>query len=226
MVDFFERPARVVACPSVQGSILIEIESQIREAHERQFEAGAVVFEEGAVADSVFVVQSGVVELSRQGASGRSVVARLAAGELFGESSVIVGECRAVRAVAVAPTRVIELDAATFESMCVDCPEIAIRVIRMLAARRVDSRLVSSTRGADAFLRPMVRVLVERAEAVEGGMRIRTTLRQLACETGLSMPEAHRALHRLFESRALRLVENDLMTPSLESLTGCLESRP
>ncbi|MEE3330590.1 MAG: Crp/Fnr family transcriptional regulator [Myxococcota bacterium] len=202
-----------------------ERDSQIQEIHERQFEAGAVVFDEGAVADSVFVIQSGEVELSRQGAIGWTAVARLGAGELFGEISVIVGECRKLRAVAIAPTRVIELDAATFESMCVDRPEVAIRVIRMLAARLIDSERGLSTLGADDLLRPVVRVLVDAAEAAEGGMRIRTTLRQLSRDTGLSMLEAHRALHRLFESKALRLVENDLMTPSLESLTGCLKSR-
>ena len=216
---------RFIACPSVQGSTLSEIESQIHEAHECQFEAGDLIFDEGTVADSVFVIQSGEVELSRQDGTGWTGVARLGAGELFGEVSVIVGGCRKLRAVAVAPTRVVELDAPTFESMCVDRPEVAIRVIRMLAARLVDSERGPSRLGVDDLLRPVVRVLVDGAEAVEGGMRIRTTLRQLSRDTGLSMLEAQRALHRLFESKALRLVENELMTPSLESLTGCLESR-
>ena len=197
---------------------------QVQETHERQYEAGDTVFEEGAEGDAVFVIQSGEVELSRLGASGRNAVARLAAGDFFGEMSVIVGQRRTARAVAVVATRLIELDAATFEAMCVDRPEVAIRVIRLLAARLIDSEQRLSRLGIDDLLQPMVKALVARAENVEGGLRIRTTLRQLAQDTGLSMLEAHRALQQLFDKKALRLVENELMTPSLASLTGCLQS--
>lgn len=197
---------------------------QVQETYERQYEAGDTVFEEGTAGDAVFVIQSGEVELSRLGASGRNAVARLAAGDFFGEMSVIVGERRTARAVAVVSTRLIQLDAATFEAMCVDRPEVAIRVIRLLTARLIDSERRLSKLGIDDLLRPMVRVLVDSAESVEGGLRIKTTLRQLAHDTGLSMLEAHRALHQLFDNKALRLVENELMAPSLDSLTGCLQS--
>lgn len=197
---------------------------QVQETHERQYEAGDTVFEEGDEGDAVFVIQSGEVELSRLGTSGRNAVARLSAGDFFGEMSVIVGERRTARAVAVVPTRLIELDAATFEAMCVDRPEVAIRVIRLLTMRLMDSEKRLSKLGGDDLLRPMVRVLVDRAENVEGSFRIRRTLRQLAQDTGLSMLEAHHALHQLFDKKALRLVENQLVTPSLDSLTGCLKS--
>ena len=150
-------------------------------------------------------------------------MARLGPGEFFGEMSVIVGERRTARAVAVVPTRLIQLDAATFEAMCIDRPEVAIRVIHILTARLIDAERRLSKLGVDDLLRPLVRVLVDAAGPCEDGMRIRTSLRRLAGDTGLSMLEAHRALHQLFDRKALRLVEDVLVTPSLETLTGCLE---
>jgi len=200
-----------------------DTEFRIKQSYERQLEAGDIVFEEGAEGDSVFVIQSGEVELSRLGASGRSTVARLGPGAFFGEMSVIVGERRTARAVAVVPTRLIQLDAATFEALCIDRPEVAMRVIHTLTGRLIDAERRLSKLGVDDLLRPLVRVLVDTAEPCEDGMRVRTSLRRLSDDTGLSMLEAHRALHELFDRKALRLVEDVLVTPSIETLTRCLE---
>jgi CRP-like cAMP-binding protein len=197
---------------------------RIQESYERHLEAGDVVFEEGAEGDSVYVIQSGEIELSRLGSAGRSAVARLAAGDFFGEMSAIVGERRTARAVAVTPSRLLELDSTTFEEMCVDRPEVAIRVIRQLTARLIDAEDRLAKLGIDDLLRPLVRVLVEAATPFEDGVRIETSLRILSAETGLSMLEAHRALHQLFDKKVLRLGEQGLVAPSVDALVGCLQT--
>jgi CRP/FNR family cyclic AMP-dependent transcriptional regulator len=204
----------------VSGS---ETQIQVQQTYERHLAPGDVVFEEGAEGDSVFVIASGEIEITRLGAMGRKTVAHLGPGEFFGEMSAIVGARRTGRAVAVVPTRVLELDAATFEQMCIDRSEIAIRVIRLLTTRLIDAEQRLAKLGIDDVLRPLVRVLVDRATGDASGLRIRTTLRELADETGLSMVETHRALHQLFDRKALRLVGDELVASSVESLAGCLE---
>ena len=70
----------------------------------------------------------------------------------------------------------------------------------------------------------MVRVLVRRAETgQDGSARVRSTLRDLAEESGLSMREAHRALHNLFDRKVLRLADDVLETDDLESVSACLD---
>ena len=197
---------------------------QIRETYARDFQSGDVVFEEGAEGSSVFVIATGEIEVSRLGSMGRKTIARLGAGEFFGEMSVIVGARRTGRAVAVSATRLLELDAETFEQMCIDRPEVAIRVIRLLTSRLIDAEQRLSQLGIDDLMRPLVRVLVDRGTPDEAGLRIQTTLRELSHETGLSMMEAHRALHQLFDRKALRLVGDELVATSVESLTTCLDS--
>lgn len=201
-----------------------DTEIQIQQTYTREFEPGDIVFEEGAEGDSVFVIASGEIEVTRLAASGRKTVACLGAGEFFGEMSAIVGARRTGRAMAVVPTRLLELDAETFEQMCIDRPEVAIRVIRLLTSRLIDAEQRLATLGIDDLLRPLVRVLVDHAISDGEGIRIRTSLRALAEETGLSMLEAHRGLHQLFDSKALRLEGDELVSPSLDTLTGCLEA--
>ena len=78
--------------------------------------------------------------------------------------------------------------------------------------------------GVDDLLRPMVRDLIRKAESnPEGGYRIPSTLQGLADDCGLSMFEAHRALHQLFDSKAIRLVDDCLYAKDLEALSACLE---
>jgi hypothetical protein len=79
--------------------------------------------------------------------------------------------------------------------------------------------------GVDDLLRPVVRSLVRHAEPdPERGYRIPSTLRGIAEECGLSMTEAHRALHQLFDNQAIRLVDDNLYANDLDALSACLEA--
>lgn len=196
----------------------------VRRTYERVFEAGSVIFEEGDPGDVLFVIQSGEVELTRLGLTGRQVVARLGTGDFFGEMSVVVGEPRTARAVGISECRLLELDAATLEGMCVERPEIAIRIIRRLTDRLIDSERRLSALGVDDLLRPVVRTMVRIAEGGAEGFRIPGTLRSLAQESGLSMLEAHRALHQLLDQKLVRLVDDVLMTADVERLSACLDA--
>jgi CRP/FNR family cyclic AMP-dependent transcriptional regulator len=197
---------------------------QVRNTYERTFASGAVIFDEGDPGDVLYVIQSGEVELTRLGLMGRQAVARLGCGEFFGEMSVVVREPRSARAVAVADCRLLELDGATLEAMCVERPEIAIRIIRRLTDRLIDSERRLSALGVDDLLRPVVRTMVRAAEPYEGGFRIPGTLRSLAEESGLSMLEAHRALHQLLDQKLVRIVDDVLATADVDRLSACLDA--
>lgn len=197
---------------------------RVRRAYERGLEPGEVLYDEGEDGDRLYVIVSGQMVFSRAHAGGRKQVAQLEAGDLFGEMSVLLGRPRTQRAEAVSDTRLLEIDVETFEGMCVDRPEIAIRVIQSLAARAIDLEQRLSALGADDLLRPVVRVLLRRAEpATGGGARLETTLRKLAREAGLSMLEAHRALGQLLDRKLVKLVDDVLAIPDLESLPAALD---
>jgi len=197
---------------------------RVRGFYQRSFQAGETVFDEGESGDKLYVIQSGEIELSRTAKGGQRVVARLGAGDFFGELGVVLGKPCINRAVAVCNTRVLELDRETLHAMCLGEPEIAIRMIRVLVSRLIEAERRLAVLGVDDLLRPMVRDLIRKAEPdPDGGYRIPSTLRELADDSGLSMFEAHRALHQLFDSKAIRLVDDCLYAKDLEALSACLE---
>jgi CRP-like cAMP-binding protein len=196
---------------------------RVRNTYERSFAAGEVVYQAGQPGEALFVIQSGHVELTRSGPDGERVIARYGPGEFFGEIAVLLGRPRSTRAVAVAETRVLQLDRPTFEAMCVDRPEIALRVIQRLAQRAIELEQRLTALGVDDLLRPVVRVLLRYAGAGEKNARIETTLRKLASEAGLRLHEAHRALNQLLDQKLVRLVDDALEVRDFEALAGALD---
>ncbi len=203
---------------------------RVRSEYERLLEPGDTIFDQGESGDHLYVIQAGEVELTRDGEAQERVVARLGPGDFFGELALVAGQPRSTRAQAVRPTRVLALDRDTLESMCLAQPEIAIRMIRILVSRLVEAETRLAMLGVDDLLRPMVRAVLRSAEAmgeeVGGGFRVPMTLRGLAEQTGLSMLEAHRALHQLFDRKLIQLTDDELRVADLDALSGVLELAP
>ncbi|MEN8160624.1 MAG: hypothetical protein ABFS41_11190, partial [Myxococcota bacterium] len=61
------------------------------------------------------------------------------------------------------------------------------------------------------------------AERTAEGLRVETTLLQLAKEAGVSPVEAHRALSQLLDQRLVRLVEETLWISDLDALSAALD---
>jgi len=197
---------------------------RVQRIFERALRKGDVLYDEGERGDRLFVIQSGQMDMSRAHAGGRKLVARLGPGEFFGEMGVLLGRLRSQRAEAASEVRLLEIDPVTFEAMCVEKPEIAIRVIQRLAARAIDLEQRLSALGAEDLLRPVVRVFLRNAESRSDGSAVHeTTLRDLARDAGLSMLEAHRALGQLIDRRLLKLVDDVLEAPDLDALSSALD---
>ncbi len=196
---------------------------RVRRSFERVFRPGDVVFDEGDPGAVLYVIQAGEIELTRRSASSPRLVGRLGPGEFFGEMSVVLGGARTVRATAACEVRLLEIDAPVLQEMCLERPEIAIRMIRRLTARVIELEGRLSALGIDDLLRPVVRVLVRRAEEGPEGVRIPTTLRHLASDAGLSLLDTHRALQQLLERKLVRFSEDVLVSPDLDALSACLD---
>jgi hypothetical protein len=59
----------------------------------------------------------------------------------------------------------------------------------------------------------------------ETGLRVESKLSAIAAAAGLSMLEAHRALHQLFDRKLASLDEDVLHIPDCEALNGFLDPR-
>jgi hypothetical protein len=90
----------------------------------REFEPGETVVEEGAAADSLFVVARGsVLVTTRQG--DRDVeLARLGPGDFFGESALLSGRPRTATIRAIEPTDCLELSRPTLDGVIARHPRV------------------------------------------------------------------------------------------------------
>jgi CRP-like cAMP-binding protein len=192
----------------------------VKRAYQRSFEDGEIIFDEGDEGIDLYVIQAGQVRITRGGAAEPRIVANLRAGDFFGEMSVVLGEVRTARAVAFGRTELLELDGETLEAMCIERPEIAIRMIQRLAVRLIAAERRLAALGLDELVGPLVRYLAGRAgEDRETELRITTSLRELASGSEMTLQETHQALHQLMDQKLIRLVGEELIAPDRSALS-------
>jgi CRP/FNR family transcriptional regulator, cyclic AMP receptor protein len=101
----------------------------------REFPAGEVLFREGDVGTEMFVIQSGRVRVTKRVAGGEFVIAILGRGEFLGEMAILNNKPRTATATVVDDATCLVIDAKMLESMIAKNTEIAMRLVKKLAAR-------------------------------------------------------------------------------------------
>ena len=101
----------------------------------RFYPAGTVLFHEGEAGKEMYVVHSGLVELTRRMKERDTVLALVRPGEFFGEMAIVNNRPRSASATVKEDSRILVIDSRTFEAMIRGKAEIAVRMIKALAGR-------------------------------------------------------------------------------------------
>ncbi|MBL4635816.1 MAG: Crp/Fnr family transcriptional regulator [Kofleriaceae bacterium] len=169
------------------------------------FETGTVLFEEGDAGDKMYVVQSGRVSISRMIAGGNQILARLPAGEFFGEMSLLSGRPRSATAIILEPSRLLIIDGGTFESMVRSRSEIAVRLIKTMADRLEKSNrrveLLLLTDNTHRVVTALRHLADSAQEPNEGPVFLNISLDGLAEYTALPVAELSEIVERLALAR-------------------------
>ncbi|MDB9525181.1 cyclic nucleotide-binding domain-containing protein [Oscillatoria sp. CS-180] len=94
-------------------------------------EPGTMICQEGMPGDAMFIIVDGEADIYK----GPQLMAKLGAGEMFGEMSLLTGEERSASVVARTPMRLYELDKVNFDGMLTRSPHLASGLSRILARR-------------------------------------------------------------------------------------------
>lgn len=95
---------------------------------------GTTVVKEGSAGSVFFVILDGQVKVVRKGRT----VARLKAGDFFGEMSLLDGRPRQASVITETPARFLTLSAKEFQAALDRDPALAKRILREMAARLRD----------------------------------------------------------------------------------------
>lgn len=102
----------LVATPFFGGLSDAHLDLLISMLAERRFDAGATVVAEGEPGNSMFVIHSGELVVSKRGESGRIIrMTGFGPGDFFGEMTLIEMQNRSATVVAQTPTLLYELTA-------------------------------------------------------------------------------------------------------------------
>ena len=103
---------------------------------ERSYEQGAVIIEENTAAERFFIICGGKIEISKRFEDGEQFVLGVHSdGEFFGEMAILDEGPRSATARALAPTTVLEISRADFETLLYKSPVLAFSIMKALSSR-------------------------------------------------------------------------------------------
>jgi F420-non-reducing hydrogenase small subunit len=99
------------------------------------YRKGEVIFNQGDPGDTMFIIQSGAVEISRSQNSQKSVLALLEKGDFFGEMALIDRHPRAAAATAISHSRLLPLTRLSLMERIRHDPGVVIHLLKTLCER-------------------------------------------------------------------------------------------
>jgi len=104
------------------------------------YEKGDTLLELGNVLQSLFIVGSGVLSVTRNGIEAAAELVRLGPGDHFGEVGMLTGAPSIARIVALTPVIVYELAKADIAPVLAARPQVSQELCRALAERQARAR--------------------------------------------------------------------------------------
>ncbi|HVM07799.1 MAG TPA: Crp/Fnr family transcriptional regulator [Acidimicrobiales bacterium] len=164
----------------------------------RRYYAGSALFLEGDPPGTVFAVESGRVSIISESGDSQVELSTTAAGHFLGEVSAIDGLPRSASAIAATDVDAIVLPAGRFNQLLESQPQLAMRVMRLLANRlRLSTQERVRHRHGDAITRiaaALVTASEERGTPVGTLTRVPVEARELAAHVDGDHEMTSRAL--------------------------------
>jgi len=195
------------------------------------FDTGELIFSEEEPCEGLFVVESGAVKIFKTSASGREQVLTIEGpGGSIAELPVFDGGTYPASAAAMNAARVLLISKRDFQSLCVEHPTVALKVLKVVGARL--RRLVgiieelSFTTVYHRLASLLVRLAERRGQHTPRGTEIHLTSsnQELAAHIGTVRELVSRNLSRLQAEGLIKLEGKTIIIPNLEKLRAEMDS--
>ena len=184
---------------------------------------GEWVFVHGDPADSVYLLQKGRMKITALSEDGHEVVHEIVGpGEIFGETSIILGIARTTSAQALEASLVYEIRQKDFEWLLTTYPELSWKFLKSVGLRlkKAEAQLLNVICN-DVSKR--VREALADLIACESGLpdqpvQINITQQDLASLIGASRQKTWQALKELEDASVLRLMYRSILVTAPHKL--------
>ena len=200
--------------------------AQVAEGVSRlHFSAGTVIFEEGEVCRELLIVEEGEVKLIKSAVNGRQQLLSIERkGSSLAEVAVFDGGLYPATAEAIGTTTLLRLSADSFLRSCINNPELALKVFKVLAHKLrhlvglVEELSFSTVRAR--LIAYLVRLAEQSGSPTPYGICFQLTENneQLAARLGTVRELISRNLGRLHGDKLIEMNKRTVNIPNLSAL--------
>ncbi|HET8538934.1 MAG TPA: Crp/Fnr family transcriptional regulator [Anaeromyxobacter sp.] len=201
-------------------------DDQLFQRFGKEFAPGTVLFREGEPGKEMYVVQSGRVNVSKKVGQVEKILASLGAGEFLGEMSILNNKPRSATATCAEASKLLVIDAKTFEAMIRGNAEIAIRMIKKLADRLAEANeQIENLLFADASTRVVhfLATAAEKAPKGPAGHKLAVLPKELPARVGVKPEQADEVLMKLLKAKIVAVHPDGFVVPDPAKLRQFLE---
>jgi CRP/FNR family cyclic AMP-dependent transcriptional regulator len=191
------------------------------------FPPGTVLFHDGESGREMYVVQSGKIKISKKVRDEEQTLAVLGAGEFFGEMAILNNKPRSATATVLEESKVLVIDPKTFESMIKNNTEIAVRMIKKLAARlqeaddQIEGLMIKDANSR--VVHTLARMADSVGQQVEGGIKVSITVEALAGKSGLEAAQVEEVISKIVKANIIQTAPDGLIISDVNRLRKYLE---
>ena len=93
------------------------------------YDKGQAIISEGEIGNTIFMIKSGLVQITKKAGTGEKLLATLTEGEFFGEICIFESGIRTATAQATMPTRLLLIGKEPFERLVNEHPRIGVKIL-------------------------------------------------------------------------------------------------
>jgi CRP-like cAMP-binding protein len=202
------------------------MDEQLFQRFGRDFPRGTVLFREGEPGREMYVVHQGRVTISKRAGEVEKILSSFGPGEFLGEMSILNGRPRSATATCAEDSKLLVIDAKTFEAMVRSNAEVAIRMIKKLADRLQEANeQIENLLFVDASSRVVhyLAIAAERGPRTPGGQRLPLRADELSRHVGVKPEQAQEVLAKLLKAGIVAVEPDALLVPDVAKLRHFLE---
>ena len=198
--------------------------AQPRARDGRSFHAGEVLYREGETGSEAYLLEEGRVRLIKRVRGAERSIMVLKAGDLLGESALIIGAARSSTAIALSAGAALVLDQDTLANLLEHNPSVAARLVQQLVRRlrdaedQIEIMMLADTQSK--VVSALLKLAQQARDAATSGPGATFTISpmELSTRIGLDVDTVKRAVQQLREGQYLKVSDERLEVPDLEAM--------